>query len=60
MSYDVHKVEFSIHSNRSDCIGQWIINNAVRLKNGLDRFWCPTNQNFDFKPFIFLLENNKD
>ena len=29
-------------------------------EKGLDGFWLPTNQNFDLKPFIFLLENNED
>ena len=29
-------------------------------EKGLDGFWLPTNQNFTFWPFIFLLKNNKD
>ena len=34
-------------------------NNACRMKKGNKRFWRPNNQNFDFKPFMFSLENNK-
>ena len=33
--------------------------NACRMKTRPDGFWRPTNQIFDFKPFIFPLKNNK-
>ena len=42
-----------------EAISRTTINNACRMKTRHKRFWRPTNQNFDFKPSIFSLENNK-
>ena len=33
--------------------------NACRMKTRPDGFWRPTNQNFVFRPSIFLLKNNE-
>ena len=37
-----------------------VINKHVYYKIGLVGFWRPTNQNFDFRPFIFPLKKDEE